>query len=139
MARVKRAASRPTLDGRGTTRQRLEDPRAAARVFRDADAEWAEPGCSLCLAMNGDKVPPGGYAVSTSNRNFRERRARLSHVLGQSAHRSRRVDRPHHRSKRPHRLTMQPSRRPLNVVRSTILDQLLERETAISNCEEASR
>ena len=42
-------------------------------VFRDAGAEWREPGCSMCLAMNGDTVGPGQYAVSTSNRNFKGR------------------------------------------------------------------
>jgi 3-isopropylmalate/(R)-2-methylmalate dehydratase large subunit len=43
------------------------------RVFRDAGAEWREPGCSMCIAMNGDLVEPGRYAVSTSNRNFEGR------------------------------------------------------------------
>ncbi len=42
-------------------------------VFLDAGAEWREPGCSMCLAMNGDLVPPGQLAVSTSNRNFEGR------------------------------------------------------------------
>jgi 3-isopropylmalate/(R)-2-methylmalate dehydratase large subunit len=39
-------------------------------VFLAAGAEWREPGCSMCLAMNGDQVAPGQLAVSTSNRNF---------------------------------------------------------------------
>lgn len=43
------------------------------QVFMDAGAEWREPGCSMCLAMNGDTVPPGKTAVSTSNRNFEGR------------------------------------------------------------------
>jgi len=43
------------------------------RVFREAGAEWRESGCSMCLAMNGDRVMPGQYAVSTSNRNFEGR------------------------------------------------------------------
>jgi 3-isopropylmalate/(R)-2-methylmalate dehydratase large subunit len=43
------------------------------RVFRDAGAEWREPGCSMCIAMNGDQVGPGQSAVSTSNRNFEGR------------------------------------------------------------------
>jgi 3-isopropylmalate/(R)-2-methylmalate dehydratase large subunit len=43
------------------------------RVFRDAGAEWREPGCSMCLAMNDDRLSPGQYAVSTSNRNFEGR------------------------------------------------------------------
>jgi 3-isopropylmalate/(R)-2-methylmalate dehydratase large subunit len=43
------------------------------RVFSCAGAEWREPGCSMCLAMNGDTVPAGRTAVSTSNRNFEGR------------------------------------------------------------------
>ena len=43
------------------------------QVFRAAGAEWREPGCSMCLGMNGDTVPAGQYAVSTSNRNFEGR------------------------------------------------------------------
>jgi len=39
-------------------------------VFRDAGFDWREPGCSMCLAMNGDLVPSGARCVSTSNRNF---------------------------------------------------------------------
>jgi 3-isopropylmalate/(R)-2-methylmalate dehydratase large subunit len=42
-------------------------------VFRAAGAEWREAGCSMCLAMNGDQLEPGQYAVSTSNRNFEGR------------------------------------------------------------------
>jgi len=43
------------------------------RVFLEAGAEWREPGCSMCIGMNGDQVPPGRSAVSTSNRNFEGR------------------------------------------------------------------
>jgi 3-isopropylmalate/(R)-2-methylmalate dehydratase large subunit len=43
------------------------------RVFLDAGAEWREPGCSMCIAMNGDKLAPRQLAVSTSNRNFEGR------------------------------------------------------------------
>jgi 3-isopropylmalate/(R)-2-methylmalate dehydratase large subunit len=43
------------------------------RVFKAAGAEWREPGCSMCIAMNGDQLQPGQYAVSTSNRNFEGR------------------------------------------------------------------
>jgi len=43
------------------------------RLFRAAGAEWREPGCSMCIAMNGDRLEPGQYAVSTSNRNFEGR------------------------------------------------------------------
>ena len=40
------------------------------RIFTAAGFEWREPGCSMCLAMNPDKVPPGERCASTSNRNF---------------------------------------------------------------------
>ncbi len=46
------------------------------RVFTDAGAEWREPGCSMCIAMNGDQLEPGQYAVSTSNRNFEGRQGK---------------------------------------------------------------
>ncbi|AIT82173.1 3-isopropylmalate dehydratase large subunit [Novosphingobium pentaromativorans] len=39
-------------------------------VFRDAGFDWREPGCAMCVAANGERVPPGMRAVSTSNRNF---------------------------------------------------------------------
>ena len=43
------------------------------QVFRDAGAEWREAGCSMCLAMNPDKLTPGERSASTSNRNFEGR------------------------------------------------------------------
>jgi 3-isopropylmalate/(R)-2-methylmalate dehydratase large subunit len=46
------------------------------RVFSEAGAEWREPGCSMCIAMNGDQLAPGQYAVSTSNRNFEGRQGK---------------------------------------------------------------
>jgi 3-isopropylmalate/(R)-2-methylmalate dehydratase large subunit len=46
------------------------------QVFRAAGAEWREAGCSMCIAMNGDALAPGQYAVSTSNRNFEGRQGR---------------------------------------------------------------
>ncbi|HKY34695.1 MAG TPA: 3-isopropylmalate dehydratase large subunit [Polyangiaceae bacterium] len=46
------------------------------RVFLEAGAEWREPGCSMCIAMNGDQLSPGQYAVSTSNRNFEGRQGK---------------------------------------------------------------
>jgi 3-isopropylmalate/(R)-2-methylmalate dehydratase large subunit len=46
------------------------------RVFVAAGAEWREPGCSMCLAMNPDKLKPGERAASTSNRNFEGRQGR---------------------------------------------------------------
>jgi 3-isopropylmalate/(R)-2-methylmalate dehydratase large subunit len=46
------------------------------RVFVDAGFEWREPGCSMCLAMNPDKLEPGERCASTSNRNFEGRQGR---------------------------------------------------------------
>ncbi|MGQ9887381.1 MAG: 3-isopropylmalate dehydratase large subunit [Aggregatilineales bacterium] len=45
-------------------------------VFKAAGAEWREAGCSMCIAMNGDQLQPGQYAVSTSNRNFEGRQGK---------------------------------------------------------------
>jgi 3-isopropylmalate/(R)-2-methylmalate dehydratase large subunit len=50
-------------------------------VFKDAGAEWRESGCSMCIAMNGDQLSPGQYAVSTSNRNFEGRQGRGGRTL----------------------------------------------------------
>jgi 3-isopropylmalate/(R)-2-methylmalate dehydratase large subunit len=46
------------------------------RVFKEAGAEWRESGCSMCVAMNGDQLEPGQYAISTSNRNFEGRQGK---------------------------------------------------------------
>jgi len=46
------------------------------RVFLAAGAEWREPGCSMCCAINGDELAPGQYAVSTTNRNFEGRQGK---------------------------------------------------------------
>jgi 3-isopropylmalate/(R)-2-methylmalate dehydratase large subunit len=46
------------------------------RVFRAAGADWREPGCSMCLAMNPDKLSPGERSASTSNRNFEGRQGK---------------------------------------------------------------
>ena len=43
------------------------------QIFTEAGAEWREPGCSMCLGMNGDIIQPGQICVSTSNRNFEGR------------------------------------------------------------------
>ena len=53
--------------------KRAAEAEGLDRVFRDAGAEWREAGCSMCIAMNGDQLSPGQYAVSTSNRNFEGR------------------------------------------------------------------
>jgi 3-isopropylmalate/(R)-2-methylmalate dehydratase large subunit len=53
--------------------KRQAEVEGLAEVFRAAGAEWRESGCSMCIAMNGDELRPGQYAVSTSNRNFQGR------------------------------------------------------------------
>jgi 3-isopropylmalate/(R)-2-methylmalate dehydratase large subunit len=50
-------------------------------VFREAGAEWREAGCSMCIAMNGDQLKAGEYAVSTSNRNFEGRQGKGGRTL----------------------------------------------------------
>ncbi|MCX6122368.1 MAG: 3-isopropylmalate dehydratase large subunit [Ignavibacteriales bacterium] len=51
------------------------------KVFIDAGAEWRESGCSMCIAMNGDEIKAGQYAVSTSNRNFEGRQGKGGRTL----------------------------------------------------------
>jgi 3-isopropylmalate/(R)-2-methylmalate dehydratase large subunit len=51
------------------------------RVFLAAGAEWRQPGCSMCIAMNGDELRPGQYCVSTSNRNFEGRQGKGGRTL----------------------------------------------------------
>ena len=56
--------------------KRQAEAEGLADVFRAAGAEWREAGCSMCIAMNGDQLAPGQYAVSTSNRNFEGRQGK---------------------------------------------------------------
>jgi 3-isopropylmalate/(R)-2-methylmalate dehydratase large subunit len=51
------------------------------KIFTDAGAEWRESGCSMCIAMNGDEIKAGQYAVSTSNRNFEGRQGKGGRTL----------------------------------------------------------
>ena len=51
------------------------------RIVEAAGAEWRNPGCSMCIAMNGDQLEPGQYAVSTSNRNFEGRQGKGGRTL----------------------------------------------------------
>ena len=57
------------VPGSGLVKRQAEQE-GLDRIFIDAGFEWREPGCSMCLAMNPDKVPPGERCASTSNRNF---------------------------------------------------------------------
>jgi 3-isopropylmalate/(R)-2-methylmalate dehydratase large subunit len=51
------------------------------RIFMDAGAEWRESGCSMCIAMNGDRLEPGQRSVSTSNRNFEGRQGQNGRTM----------------------------------------------------------
>lgn len=57
------------VPGSGLVKRQAEQE-GLDRIFTEAGFEWREPGCSMCLAMNPDKVPPGERCASTSNRNF---------------------------------------------------------------------
>ena len=46
------------------------------KIFIEAGFEWREPGCSMCLAMNADRLSPGDRCASTSNRNFEGRQGK---------------------------------------------------------------
>ncbi|MEZ4326600.1 MAG: 3-isopropylmalate dehydratase large subunit [Polyangiales bacterium] len=56
--------------------KKLAESEGLDKIFVEAGAEWREPGCSMCIAMNGDNLEPGQYAVSTSNRNFEGRQGK---------------------------------------------------------------
>ncbi len=60
------------VPGSGLVKQQAEHE-GLDRVFTDAGFEWREPGCSMCLAMNADRLEPGERCASTSNRNFEGR------------------------------------------------------------------
>jgi 3-isopropylmalate/(R)-2-methylmalate dehydratase large subunit len=70
------------VPGSGLVRAQAEDE-GLDEIFLAAGFEWREPGCSMCLAMNPDKVPPGQRCASTSNRNFegRQGRAGRTHLM----------------------------------------------------------
>ena len=56
--------------------KRQAEAEGLPEIFRAAGCEWREPGCSMCIAMNGDMLQPGEYSVSTSNRNFEGRQGK---------------------------------------------------------------
>ena len=60
------------VPGSGLVKQQAE-AEGLDRIFLDAGFEWREPGCSMCLAMNADRLEPGERCASTSNRNFEGR------------------------------------------------------------------
>jgi 3-isopropylmalate/(R)-2-methylmalate dehydratase large subunit len=76
VVRGKRKAARVKLamvvPGSGLVK-RLAEAEGLDRIFKEAGFEWREPGCSMCLAMNADRLEPGERCASTSNRNFEGR------------------------------------------------------------------
>ena len=60
------------VPGSGLVKQQAE-AEGLDVIFREAGFEWREPGCSMCLAMNADRLEPGERCASTSNRNFEGR------------------------------------------------------------------
>ena len=65
------------VPGSGLVKQQAE-AEGLDEIFKDAGFEWREPGCSMCLAMNADKLEPGERCASTSNRNFEGRQGQGS-------------------------------------------------------------
>ena len=63
------------VPGSGLVKHQAEEE-GLDRIFLEAGFEWREPGCSMCLAMNPDKLEPGERCASTSNRNFEGRQGR---------------------------------------------------------------
>ena len=71
-ANVKRAGGAGLRPGQGARPR----PKGWTSLFVEAGFEWREPGCSMCLAMNADRLEPGERCASTSNRNFEGRQGR---------------------------------------------------------------
>ena len=70
------------VPGSGLVKEQAEEE-GLDKVFLEAGFEWREPGCSMCLAMNADRLEPGERCASTSNRNFEGRQGRggRTHLL----------------------------------------------------------
>ncbi len=73
--KVAAGVSAMVVPGSGLVKHQAEEE-GLDKVFLDAGFEWREPGCSMCLAMNADKLEPGERCASTSNRNFEGRQGR---------------------------------------------------------------
>jgi 3-isopropylmalate/(R)-2-methylmalate dehydratase large subunit len=73
--RVASHVSAMIVPGSGLVKEQAESE-GLDRIFVEAGFEWREPGCSMCLAMNADKLEPGERCASTSNRNFEGRQGR---------------------------------------------------------------
>jgi 3-isopropylmalate/(R)-2-methylmalate dehydratase large subunit len=73
--RVAAGVNAMVVPGSGLVKHQAEEE-GLDRIFLEAGFEWREPGCSMCLAMNPDKLLPGERCASTSNRNFEGRQGR---------------------------------------------------------------
>ena len=70
--KVAQHVSAMIVPGSGLVKQQAEEEKID-KIFKEAGFEWREPGCSMCLAMNADKLNPKERCASTSNRNFEGR------------------------------------------------------------------
>jgi 3-isopropylmalate/(R)-2-methylmalate dehydratase large subunit len=68
--RVSKAVAQAIVVPGSMAVKRQAEAEGLHQIFIDAGFEWRDPGCSMCLAMNGDMIPPGKRCASTSNRNF---------------------------------------------------------------------
>ena len=70
------------VPGSGLVKEQAE-AEGIDKIFKEAGFDWREPGCSMCLAMNADKLNPKERCASTSNRNFEGRQGRggRTHLL----------------------------------------------------------
>lgn len=73
--RVHERVTAMIVPGSGVVK-RMAEAEGLDQVFKEAGFDWREPGCSMCLAMNGDVLLPGERCASTSNRNFEHRQGR---------------------------------------------------------------
>jgi len=73
--RVAQGVRALVVPGSGLVKEQAESE-GLDQVFQAAGFEWREPGCSMCLAMNADRLEPGERCASTSNRNFEGRQGR---------------------------------------------------------------
>ena len=71
----RRPGRRMVVPGSGLVKSQAEEE-GLDQIFIEAGFEWREPGCSMCLAMNADRLEPGERCASTSNRNFEGRQGR---------------------------------------------------------------
>ena len=81
--KVKEGIRTLIVPGSGLVKQQAEEE-GLAQILMDAGFDWREPGCSMCLAMNVDRLQPGERCAATSNRNFEGRQGRggRTHLVG---------------------------------------------------------